>query len=427
MRKITALVFGVVAIWASAVATAETLLDRVAIIVDERVILESELENLIATVRREIQQNSNSTPSDAVLRTQAAERLILQKLQMQLADRMGIRVNDAYLDQAIAQIAADNNLPVEALRQQIELTGATWAEYREEIRNQIIMSEVQGASIQRRIYISPQEVELVTNLIKEQGTQSSEYRVSHILISMQNEQGNDDEAAARSRAQKVLELAEQGDDFAELAITSSSAANALEGGDMGWSPLNAMPTLFANALQGKGTGDVVGPLRSGIGFHILKVTDIRGVEQATLEEVRARHILIRPSVILSDNRAQQMLREFREQVIAGDKSFGELAQEHSADTGSASRNGDLGWAVPSVYVPEFRDRVASLPLNQISEPFRTTHGWHIVEVLERRQQDVTEQRFVEQAQQLLYRRKFAEELDVWLQEIRANAFVEFRD
>ncbi|MCL4409936.1 MAG: peptidylprolyl isomerase, partial [Gammaproteobacteria bacterium] len=171
---------------------------------------------------------------------------------------------------------------------------------------------------------------------------------------MQNEQGNDDEAAARSRAQKVLELAEQGDDFAELAITSSSAANALEGGDMGWSPLNAMPTLFANALQGKGTGDVVGPLRSGIGFHILKVTDIRGVEQATLEEVRARHILIRPSVILSDNRAQQMLREFREQVIAGDKSFGELAQEHSADTGSASRNGDLGWAVPSVYVPEFR-------------------------------------------------------------------------
>lgn len=427
MRKITALVFGVVAIWASAVATAETLLDRVAIIVDERVILESELENLIATVRREIQQNSNSTPSDAVLRTQAAERLILQKLQMQLADRMGIRVNDAYLDQAIAQIAADNNLPVEALRQQIELTGATWAEYREEIRNQIIMSEVQGASIQRRIYISPQEVELVTNLIKEQGTQSIEYRVSHILISMQNEQGNDDEAGARARAQRVFELAEQGDDFAQLAITSSSAANALEGGDMGWSPLNAMPTLFANALQGKNTGDVVGPLRSGIGFHILKVTDIRGVEQATLEEVRARHILIRPSVILSDNRAQQMLREFREQVIAGDKSFGELAQEHSADTGSASRNGDLGWAVPDVYVPEFRDRVRSLPLNQISEPFRTTHGWHIVEVLERRQQDVTEQRFVEQAQQLLYRRKFAEELDVWLQEIRANAFVEFRD
>lgn len=427
MRKITALVFGVVAIWASAVATAETLVDRVAIIVDERVILESELESLIASARREIQQNNTPMPSETALRTQAAERLILQKLQMQMADRMGIRVNDAYLDQAIAQIASENNMPVEAMRQQIESSGASWAEYREEIRNQIVMSEVQGSAIQRRIYISPQEIELVTNLIKEQGTQSTEYRVSHILIGMQDEQGNDDEAGARSRAQRVLELAEQGDDFAQLAITSSSAANALEGGDMGWSPLNAMPTLFANALQGTTTGDVVGPLRSGIGFHILKVTDMRGVEQATLEEVRARHILIRPSVILSDNRAQQMLRDFREQIIAGDKSFGELAQEHSADTGSATRNGELEWAVPDVYVPEFRDRVRSLPLNQISEPFRTTHGWHIVEVLERRQQDVTEQRFVEQAQQLLYRRKFAEELDVWLQEIRANAFIEFRD
>lgn len=427
MRKITALVFGVVAMLASATATAETLLDRVAIIVDEQVVLESELESLIASARREIQQNNTPMPSETALRTQASERLILQKLQMQMAQRMGIQINDAYLDQAIAGIAAENNVPVDAMRQQIEMGGASWAEYREEIRNQILMSEVQGAAIQRRIYISPQEVDLVTDLIKQQGTQSTEYRVSHILIGMQDEQGNDDEAGARSRAERVFELAQQGDDFAQLAITSSSAANALEGGDMGWSSLNAMPTLFANALQGTTTGDVVGPLRSGIGFHILKVTDMRGVEQATMEEVRARHILIRPSVILSDNRAQQMLNQFREQILAGEKSFGELATEHSADTGSAQRNGELEWAVPDVYVPEFRDRVRRLPLNEISEPFRTTHGWHIVEVLERRQQDITEQRFVEQAQQLLYRRKFAEELDVWLQEIRANAFVEFRD
>ena len=426
MRKITALAFGVVAMLASTMAHAETLLDRVAIVVNEQVILESELNELIENVRTEVRNSGGTMPSDTALQTQAAERLILQKLQMQMAERMGIRIDDAYLDQAIASIANENNMPVDALRQEVTREGASWAEYREEIRKQIVMSEVQRASIQRRIYMSPQEINLLADIISQQGNQNTEYRIAHILVSLQDEEGRTDEPAARQRAERVLELARAGDDFAQLAITASSAQNALEGGDMGWMTINSMPTLFASALENQEKGHVAGLLRSGLGYHILKIQDVRGAQQATNEEVLARHILIRPSVILSENRAQQMLQEFREQVIAGEKSFAELAREHSADPGSAAENGVLQWAVPDIYVPEFRDRVRQLDLNVISEPFRTTHGWHIVEVLERRQQDVTEQLLREQAQQILYSRKFQEELDVWLQELRDNAFVDIR-
>lgn len=426
MRKITALAFAVVALFYSNFSSAETLLDRVAIVVNEQVVLESEVNELIENVRRELRENGGAMPSDSALKTQAIERLILQKLQTQMGERMGIRIDDAYLDQAIASIANENNMPIEALRQEITSTGASWAEYREEIRKQILMSEVQRNSLQRRIYMSPQEIDLLAGLIAEQGNQSTEYRVAHILISLQNDEGEIDEPAARERAERVLELARDGDDFSQLAITASSARNALEGGDMGWLTIASMPSLFASAVENQPVGHIAGLLRSGLGYHILKVQDIRGTQQAINEEVRARHILIRPSVILSENRAQQMLREFREQILSGEKTFGELAREHSGDPGSAAENGVLQWAVPDIYVPEFRDRVRSQELNVISEPFRTTHGWHIVEVLERRQQDVTEQLLRERAQQILYSRKFQEELEVWLQELRDNAFVDIR-
>ncbi|WP_194757071.1 peptidylprolyl isomerase SurA [Aliidiomarina indica] len=426
MKKITALAFGVVAMLASTLATAEQLLDRVAIVVNEQVVLQSEVESMLASVRRDIEASGGRLPSDSALQTQVAERLVLQTLQKQMAERMGIRINDAILDQAIASIASDNDMPVDALRQQVIADGQSWSDYREEIRTQIMVSEVQRSAIQRRVYMSPQEISLLVDLIKQQGNQDTEYRVGHILISLQDEQGRENESLARQRAEEVLNRLNDGDDFAQLAITASAAANALEGGDMGFMSLNALPTLFANNLRDQEEGAIVGPLRSGLGFHILKIHEIRGTQRALSEEVLARHILIRPSVILSDNRAQQMLREFREQIRSGEKTFAELARQHSSDTGSAADGGEMGWAPADVFVPEFRNVVSRIDLNTISEPFRTEFGWHIVEVLDRRQQDITDQRLREQAQNILYRRKFQEELDVWLQEIRDNAYVDYR-
>lgn len=426
MKKMTRVALVLLAMFTSSIATAEQLLDRVAIVVNDQVVLQSEMDTMLASIRRELARNSRQMPSDSALQTQVAERLILQTLQRQMGHRMGIRINDAILDQAIESIAADNNLSVDALRAQIAAEGQSWADYREDVRTQIIVSEVQRASVQRRLFMSPQEINMLVDLIKQQGQQDTEYRVGHILIGLQDEQGRENEALARERASDVLERLAAGDDFAQLAISASSAANALEGGDMGFMSLNAMPTLFAANVRDQAEGSVIGPLRSGLGFHILRVHEIRGIQRELEDEVLVRHVLIRPSIILSDNRAQQMLQAFREQIIQGEASFEEIARQHSSDTGSAADGGKMDWMPPDVFVPEFRSVVNRIEQGVISEPFRTEFGWHILEVLDRRQQDITDQRIMQQAQNILYNRKFQEELAVWLQEIRDNAYVEYR-
>ncbi|CUS48265.1 MAG: peptidyl-prolyl cis-trans isomerase SurA [Idiomarinaceae bacterium HL-53] len=418
--------FALLAMASSLTSTAQ-MKDEVAIVVDNGVVLESEVQNMMNKVRTDLNAEGRSVPSDSALRVQVTERLITEELQLQMADRMGLVINDAQLDQAISGIASENNLTLEALRLEVEQSGTSWREYREDIRRQIIVQEVQRNAVQRRIYMSPQEIDMLVGLIKEQGGTQTEYRVGHILIRVQNEDGQQDMDASLEQAQSAMALLERGDSFEDLAVSASAASNALEGGDMGWLTLNAMPTLFADAIEENPTeGAIIGPLRSGVGYHILKVHGVRGLQQAEVQEVRSRHILVQPSVILSEERAQQMLRNFKQQVESGEADFGDLARAHSADTGSAQEGGDLGFADPSVFVPEFKQRIETMETGVISEPFRTTHGWHIVEVLDRRVQDVTEQRIRERAQQLLYSRKFSEELNIWLQEMRDDAYVEFK-
>lgn len=409
------------------IASAQQL-DRIAIVVNSGVVLESEVQALVSQVKQNLLNEQRTPPSDAALRVQVTERLITEALQLQMADRMGFVISDAELDQAIRSIAAENNLSAESLRLQVERSGQAWSSYREDIRKQIITSEVQRISVQRRIYMSPQEVDMLVQLIQEQGGAQTEYQMGHILARIQDAEGNLDVEASREQAERIVQELNNGASFRDLSVSASSASNALEGGDMGWLTLNSMPTLFASAVENNATrGAIVGPLRSGIGFHILRVHDVRGLEQAEIEEVRARHILIRPSVILSEARVQQQLEEIRQQLNSGTATFAELANQHSADVGSARNGGDLGFAVSSLYVPEFKRQVDTLDIGVVSEPFRTEHGWHIVEVLERRVQDVTDQRLEERARQLLFSRKYQEELDIWLQEIRESAYVEFKD
>src|SRR5690554_645627 len=294
-------------------------LDRIAIVVDEDIVLESEIEDLIRQVKTNLESDGRSIPSDEALRVHASARLINESLQLQMARRMSFAISDSQLDQAIASIAADNNLPIDAFRNQIELRGQSWADYRENIRRQIVVSEVQRMSIQRRIYMSPQEIDMLVQIIQEQGGTQTEYELGHILVRVQNENGDLDMNASLEQAEQVMERLNQGDSFRDLAVSVSSASNALEGGDMGWLTSNSMPTLFAAAVEENNSkGATLGPLRSGIGYHILRIHDIRGAEQAEIEEVRARHILVQPSVILSDNRAQQMLRDFKQRIESGE-------------------------------------------------------------------------------------------------------------
>lgn len=411
---------------AQLVSAQQQELDSVAVIVDQTVVLESEIEELIATVKSNALRNGQNLPNDRVLRTQAIERLITEALQMQMAQRMGMQVSDPQLEDTIKNFASAEGMSAEQLRNKVESEGMNWEQYRERIRKELITGEVTRANVRRRVYITPQEITNMVRLIDEQGANEVEYRMGHILVGFPSGASQDDIDDAKSRSEKVMELLQKDDaDFAKIATTASSGPRALEGGDLGWMNVNTMPTLFAEVVGDASKDELIGPIRSGAGFHILKIIDIRGKEVAEIEEVNARHILIQPSVILSEERAEQMLKDFKAQVLAGDADFAELAREHSKDPGSAARGGELGWNDPSIYVPAFKNALANLNQpDELSDPFRSSHGWHLVQLIGKRVGDVTDKLKQEKAYQLLFQRKFGEEREAWVREMRDQAYIE---
>jgi len=427
MSKLVKLVVAVAFTAVTSMAVAQQVLDRVAVIVNEGVVLESEVQQLLREVKNNAANRDAQLPEDSVLRVQATDRLVMQQLQLQMASRMGITISDTQLQQTIQNIARDEGMSVDEMRGRITASGTPWDDYRESVRKEIITGEVQRAAVQRRVYISPQEISGLVNLLAEASEEEVEYRLGHILVGIRDGANADEVQETRDRAEQLLKLLNDGADFAQAAITSSSGSRALEGGDLGWMNINAMPTLFAEVVRGKKKGELVGPLRSGVGFHILKVTDVRGVEAVEIEEVKVRHILVQPSIILSERRTEEMLAEFREQILAGEAEFADLAREHSADPGSAANGGELDWSEPSIYAEEFAYRARTLPVGELSAPFKTQFGWHIMEVVDRRVQDATKRSQENRAYQLLFSRKYQEELENWQQEIRDQAYIEVVD
>ncbi|MER2493277.1 peptidylprolyl isomerase SurA [Catenovulum sediminis] len=403
---------------------AAKLLDKVAVVVNQGVILENEIQNMMGTLKQQAIQNGQELPSDKALRVQVTEKLILNTLQQQFAERIGLQISDAQVQQAVQQIAQEQNMTLEQLRQEVIRSGSDYESYLEQIRQELTANEVRRAMVSRRIYVSPQEIDGLVALLKERGKQNEEYHLGHILIGLPSEPSAADVESAQKRANKVIDLLSEGSDFKKVAIGASSGARALEGGDMGWMNVNEMPTLFAEAVVDQKIESVIGPIRSGAGFHILKIFDIRGRQTVEVSEVNARHILIKPTIILSDEKAQNMLNRFVKQVKAGEKDFAELAKEYSEDPGSAAKGGELGWADPSMYVPEFKQALAELEPGEYSQPIKTVHGWHLVQLLERRVQDATENAYQDHAYRMIFNRKFNEEAEAWLREIRDQAFVE---
>ncbi len=427
MKKIFLILLFSATVVTNTFAQSRDLLDKVAVIVNQGVVLESEIEALVQTVKAGAITNNQSLPSEAALRRQAIERLIIENLQTQMADRMGIQISDPQLDQTIQNIANQQSMSMPEFRREVTAEGLAYEVYREQVRKELITGEVRRANVRRRVYITDQEIDTLMTIMNQQGDQQAEYKLSHILVDIPSNATEEQISDARGRAEKILELLGTGSEFARLAIAASSGANALEGGDMGWMNINAMPTLFAEVVAGKKKDNVVGPIRSGAGFHILKIADTRGVELVEVEEVNARHILIKPSIILSDAKAEQMLNEFRTQLIEGKADFAALAKEYSADPGSAMRGGELGWNDPNIYVPEFKTSLASLAKEQYSVPIRTQHGWHLIQLIDRRVDDATEKRKEDRAYQLIFNRKFQEETDTWLREMRDEAYIEVLD
>ncbi|EGR2038404.1 peptidylprolyl isomerase SurA [Vibrio cholerae] len=396
-------------------------LDSVAVIVNSGVILQSDVDSALKTIKANAKQNKQPLPQETVLREQVLEKLIIDALQQQEADRIGVKIDDNRLNEAIKEIAKNNQQTQEQLIASVAQEGLTYPEFREQVRKEMAASDARNALVRRRINILPAEVDTLAELLAQETDATVQYKISHIQLRVDDGQ---DKSAAETLANKLVNDLRNGADFAQMAYAYSKGPKALQGGDWGWMRKEEMPTIFADQIKMQNKGSIIGPFRSGVGFHILKIDDVKGLETVAVTEVNARHILIKPTIILSDEGAQKQLNEFVQRIKNGEVTFAELAQQYSQDPGSAAQKGELGYQTPDLYVPEFKHQIETLPVGQISEPFKTVHGWHIVEVLDRREVDRTDSALKNKAYRILFNRKFNEEASAWLQELRASAFVE---
>ena len=399
--------------------------DGIAAIVNEDAITLSELNNEIKTVKAQLQQQRSNQPSEEALQRQVLERLIVIHLKQQLADRNNIIIDDETLNRAISSIAKQNNISLAQLRNVIERDGFDFNLYRENIRHEILHTRLRQRYVDNRVNITSAEIELFLKQQEKSGDNENEYQLNHILISIPEGASADTIQAAKQRAQSVLDRLAKGDDFAQLAIAESDSQQALSGGDLGWRKLGEIPSLFANVVVAMKKGDVSTLIRNASGFHIIKLNDERGGDRHMVNQSHVRHILIKTNELIDDNTALRKVEELKSRIEQGD-DFNIVAKAHSDDKGSAAKGGDLGWASPGQMVPAFEKVMNDIVPNTISEPFQSPFGWHILEVLERRTQDDTDQYKRNIARQQLFERKVSEEEELWLRQLRDEAYVEIR-
>lgn len=396
-------------------------MDKVAIIVNDGVVLQSDINTALKTLTINAKKNSQSLPDQDTLIKQVEEKLILETIQQQEAERIGVRIDDSRLNSAIEDIAKKNQQTVDELITAISAEGISYSEFREQVRKEISASEARNTLVRRRVNILPAEVDNLAEVLANETNATVQYKIGHIQLRVAD---GEDKTETQTLANELVDKLNNGEDFEKLAYAYSKGPKALQGGDWGWMRKEEMPTIFADQIKLQNKGSIIGPFISGVGFHILKIEDTKGLETVAVTEVNARHILIKPTVILSDEGVQKQLNEIVRQINAGEATFGELAQQYSQDSGSAAQNGELGYQTSDLYVPEFKHQVDTLAVNQISAPFKTVHGWHIVEVIDRREVDRTDSAMKNKAYRILFNRKFNEEVSAWLQEIRAAAYVE---
>lgn len=410
---------------ASVARAAPTELDRVIAIVDDDVILASELLDRMRDVVEQFRTNEQEPPPRDILASQVLERLILESLQLQLGDRAGVRLSDDELTSGIARLAQQNGMALEQFVEQIQQQGMSYRQFRDRVRREMIIARVQQNQVNGRIRLSPREVQGFLDSPIGRASTGDEYRVGHILLTVAEDASTAAREEARALAQTLVERARAGEEFASLAVAHSSASTALEGGDLGWRKAGQLPTLFAEPVLGARAGDVLDPIEVTGGIHVVKVLETRGFSNESVAQTRARHILIRPNEIRDEAESRELIRDLHARLEAGEP-FDELAREHSDDPGSALNGGDLGWVQSDQLEPRFAEMMESLPVGELSGVFRSTFGYHVLEVLERRDQNVGEEMRERQAFMILRQRRFDEELQAWLRELREDAFIEIK-
>ena len=400
-------------------------LDGIVAVVDEDVVLASELMSRVETVRKQIAESQVQAPPNDVLVSQIMERLILESLQLQEAERRGVQVDDETLTRAVLSFAEQNGMTLDQFGEALAADGISYAEFREQIRREMVMSRLQRNLVSRRIAISDKDIDDLLSSPYYQQLLSDEYRVGHILLTIAEDATEEAVTAAQAEARRIVDELRSGADFRQMAIANSSASTALEGGDLGWRKAGELPTLFTEQVLELKVGETADPIQTGGGIHIVQLLDVRGASTQSELQTHSRHILVQPSEIRTEAETEALIRRIHQRLQDGE-DFAALAREFSEDPGSALNGGDLGWTSGEEFVPEFRQALADTPTGGISEPFRSQYGWHVIEVLDRREQDMSEEARRRMALQILHQRRFDEELQEWQKELRDEAFVEVR-
>lgn len=402
------------------------LLDRILAVVNDDVITQVELNRELELVQKQIRARKMSLPPMDVLRTQVLERIIYRNLQLQLAGNSRIQVDDEAVNRTILRFAAENNLSLSEYRDALQQEGFDFAEYREGMRTEMIIGRLRQRHIINQVVVSNQEVDdfLATQAV--QGNAGDEFHLAHILVAVRESASPEDIEQQRQKAQALVNRLRVGADFSQVAMSASDGQQALEGGDLGWRTLGQVPSLFVAVVTGLAEGGISDLIRSPSGFHIVKLVEKRSkLQKNIVTQTKVRHILVRPSELVSSSMAQTRLSQLRQRIQQGD-DFAELARANSDDSTSAVNGGDLGWVTPGNMAPEFEQVMARTQPGETSEVFASPFGWHILQVQDRREYDNTEQARIEQAREALRMRKVEEQTEVWLQRLRDEAFVELK-
>lgn len=401
------------------------LLDGIAAVVNDGVVLKSELQTELDRIVARLRAQGTQIPPERTLVRQVLERLVMNEIQLQRAERLGIKVSDETLNNALANVAQRNNVTLADLPRLLADEGLDYQAYREEMREQITMEQLRQRDVMSRIGVTPREIDEYLARQAGRAAFNMEYDLSQILVAVSPTASPEEVAAAERKVNEVYERIRSGEDFAQLAVAYSDGQQALEGGALGWMKGDELPTVFADVVPGLPKGQVSAPVRSASGFHLVRVNDRRGGEPIIESQMHIRHILITPNEVLDDDNARDKLKGIRERILAGD-DFAAVARAVSDDPGSKNEGGDLGWVGPGVLTPEFQSAAEALEENKLSEPVRSRFGWHLIEVLGRRTQDMTEEVQRQQAALAIRNSRLGEEMELWLRRLRDQAFVEYR-
>jgi peptidyl-prolyl cis-trans isomerase SurA len=401
------------------------LLDRIAAVVNDGLVLRSELDVQMDAVSRRLKEQKVEMPPESVLKTQVLERLIVQEIEAQRAKRIGLTISDEQLNSALQDIAARNKIPFDQLPTALQAQGVDYKQYRESMRKELTLSTLRQRDVIAHINVSPHEMEQY--LARQQNAATNdEFNVSHILLSLPAAATPEQIDQISRKAKDISERAAKGEDFGQLAIANSNSQTALDGGQLGWRKGNQLPQFILDLVTKMKPGDVSDPVRTPSGFHIVKLTERRSGEAPVIvNQIHVRHILLKPNELDDDETVRQKLTKLRDRILKGE-DFAGIASATSQDPGSAPDGGDLGWSGPGTFVPEFDKAIADLKPNEISEPFKTRYGWHIVQMLGTRTYDSTDDVRKQRAFAAIRESKADEETELWLHRLRDEAFVEIK-